>query len=309
MSLASLKTRCRKAMLSTDVTWRYLLNYRSALEYRLHAGALPESAAHVTNDLRRDGIAMVPAGQLLGQNSLYDALLRSADRLESDWAPRLAELRASYQAGSAGGIQKPYSIVLLPKHPPSPADLYTQFALQSRVLDVVNAYFGMYSVLTECNVWHNFVAAGAPSQSQLWHRDPEDRHIMKVFLYLSDVDEGAGPFVYARGSHRRPERVAPHSHLDGETPRSEDAEMAALVPPDRWLTAFGARGTIVFADTRGYHKGGWSRSVERVVYVCEFLSSRAHGLSTRDFHLNPERIPVQVETSGETSAQPAGAHS
>ena len=37
--------------------------------------------------------------------------------------------------------------------------------------------------------------------SQRWHRDPEDRKLCKVFIYLNDVDENAGHFTYVKGSH------------------------------------------------------------------------------------------------------------
>jgi hypothetical protein len=235
----------------------------------------------VYRDLARDGIAVVPASQLLGRDSLFDALVSAAARLEGDWAMRLEEVREAYRKKSVSSVQKPYSIHLLPEQLPGPNDIYTSFALQPTLLNVVNSYFGMYSNLTACNVWHNLVTGAAPSQSQLWHRDPEDRHILKVFVYLCDVDEGAGPFTYAKGSHRRPWEVAPHSRRDGETPRSEDSELARLIPRERWLTALGPKGTMILADTRGYHKGGWATQKERIVYTCEYLATRATGLSTR----------------------------
>jgi hypothetical protein len=275
----------KRAASSNDFTWRYVLNCRSALDYRFGHPPLAQPAARIAADLRRDGVALVPAGELLGSSPVYPAVMHAAATLECDWSSRLAELRTAYRAGAVSGKQKPYSIVLLPARIPPLEDALTRFALAGPVLDVVNAYFGMYTALTAANVWHNLIAEGAPIQSQLWHRDPEDRHILKLFLYLSDVDEGAGPFTYARGSHRHPSRIAPHHHRDGETPRSEDAEMAVLVPMEQWLTAYGPKGTLVFADTRGYHKGGWGSRSERIVYVAEFLASAAHGISTRNFHL------------------------
>ncbi len=36
--------------------------------------------------------------------------------------------------------------------------------------------------------------------SQRWHRDYNDKHLLKVFLYMSDVDEAAGPFEYVPGN-------------------------------------------------------------------------------------------------------------
>lgn len=278
----------RSALSANDVTWRYVLNRRAALKYRRDGPLLSERAAPVAQSLKRDGIAILRASELLGRASIQAELVRAADRVQAEWAGRLARLREEYQTGSTGK-QKPYSIALLtPEQELSQQSVFTEFALAEPVLEVVNAYFGMYVVLTHCDVWHNFVAAGAPSQSQLWHRDPEDRHILKVFYYLSDVDAGAGPFTYARGSHLRPSEVAPHQRLDGETPRSEDAELAALYPPQSWVTAYGPKGTLVFADTRGYHKGGWSRRSERIVYLCEFVSTAAgRGISTA-----PRRQPA-----------------
>jgi ectoine hydroxylase-related dioxygenase (phytanoyl-CoA dioxygenase family) len=35
-----------------------------------------------------------------------------------------------------------------------------------------------------------------------WHRDYNDQHLVKVFVYLVDVDEGTGPFEYVPGSAR-----------------------------------------------------------------------------------------------------------
>jgi hypothetical protein len=310
MILSTVRSHARNLLSSTDFTWRYGKNFRSATEYRFGRPALSAPAKRVARDLSRDGIAIVSADELLGAGALQGPILQAADYLESDWSERLNELRRSYQSGGAGA-QKPFSIVLDGKDQPAKG-VYSAFALQRPVLDVANAYFGAYSVLTHCQVWHNFVATGEPSQSQLWHRDPEDRHILKLFLYLSDVDEGAGPFTYARGSHRHPDRVAPHQRLDGQTPRSNDDELAQLVPEDRWLTAYGSRGTMVFADTRGYHKGGWGRRAERIVYVCQFLCGASQGIPTRDYHLGRvappafEVRPARVPT-GATASRRSGA--
>jgi hypothetical protein len=277
----------RGAASGNDLTWRYVSNWRATVRYRLHEPKVSERAAAVLRGLKRDGIAILRAGELLGNAPIREELGRAASQVESDWAERLAVLRESYRNGGSSK-QKPYANALLaPQQALSANSVFTRFALAAPVREVVNGYFGMYAVLTHCDIWHNFVAAGAPSQSQLWHRDPEDRHIIKLFYYLSDVDEGAGPFTYARGSHRRPGRAAPSQHLDGETPRSDDAQLATVYARECWVTACGTRGTLVFADTRGYHKGGWSRRSERILYQCEFVSTAAG----RGFSTEPRKEP------------------
>ena len=300
MTLGTLKRHARNAMARSEFTWRYAWNARSALEYRFRPPEPNANAAAISRDLKRDGIAILPADDLLGPESLYDNLAAAVDGLETDSAPRIAQLRRDYEAGETAS-QKPFSIVLAGRDAPA-AGIYTAFALQRPILDVVNSYMGMYSVLTQCQIWHNLVTAGAPSQSQLWHRDPEDRHVLKLFLYLSDVDEGAGPLTYARGSQRRPYEMSPHSHVDGQTARSTDAEMAQLVPKERWLTALAHRGMMVFADTRGYHKGGCGRRSERIVYMCQFLCGASTGIRTRDYHLGRATAPVFEPRSQQAAA-------
>lgn len=133
----------------------------------------------------------------------------------------------------------------------------------------------MYTRLRAFNVWHNFASKKDPRNSQLWHRDPEDRYILKMFVYLTDVSEGSGPLIYARGTHVQGSiKSLPESFKDPETTarRSNDAQMSAVVPKDRWITAVGPKGTVVFADTRGYHKGGLVREGDRVLYNCMFTS-------------------------------------
>ena len=48
--------------------------------------------------------------------------------------------------------------------------------------------------------------------------------------------------------------------------------MAAVVPKDRWTVAIGSAGTVVFADTHGYHRGGLARTDDRVMYTCMYTS-------------------------------------
>ena len=63
-------------------------------------------------------------------------------------------------------------------------------------------YRGLATKLYYLDNWFTPPYAGADQRiaSQRWHRDPEEEHVVKAFLYLSDVDEEAGPFEYVKGS-------------------------------------------------------------------------------------------------------------
>jgi hypothetical protein len=47
----------------------------------------------------------------------------------------------------------------------------------------------------------SFPVPGQSSALQMFHRDSEDWRYLKVLVYLTDVDEDAGPHVYLHGSH------------------------------------------------------------------------------------------------------------
>jgi hypothetical protein len=219
----------------------------------------------------------------LGPESCYDELCVAAARRHAELVEELASARAACEAPDAAG-QKPFLFFFLGSNPPvDTKSVWGRFALHPPIAGIANAYFGMYCSLCAYNVWYNFVTAKAPIQSQLWHRDPEDRYILKVFMCLSDVDEGAGPFTYAPGTHPKGacRRQPPYLHKDGPTTRSDDAQMATVVPPERWIKGTGPKGSIIFADTRGFHKGGLARERDRVLYIAEFLSpAGGHGVST-----------------------------
>jgi Phytanoyl-CoA dioxygenase (PhyH) len=281
--IKSLRAQVRLLARHSDFAWRYVLHARPAVQYAISRERPNGLAARLASDLQRDGVVITSASEFLGGSSCLGELETAVRELEERRAGDIAHARAEIDRPGPK-TQKPFVLPLLSADEGiDPSRVFTCFALQDPIRQVVNRYFGMYAKLTHTNVWHTVVTSQPPSQSQLWHRDPEDRHILKMFLYLSDVDEGAGPFTYAVGSHKDPYRIAPHKYLDGETPRSTDSEMAKLVPPQGWVSVTAPKGTLVFADTRGYHKGGLARRSERIAFVAEYLAGAAHGISTSRF--------------------------
>ena len=79
-----------------------------------------------------------------------------------------------------------------------------------------------------------------------WHLDHEDRRILKVIVYLSDVHDGAGPFGYVHQSHSDAIRESPRGRDLRGVP---DAEMQNVVPQREWNRVTGPRMTAVHVDT------------------------------------------------------------
>lgn len=271
--------------------WRYIDNFAPWLAYRFDRPPLSGEADRVLSELDRNGIAVTSAQALLGPKSLYPELTASVDSLQNNLADQTTAARTAAKNPES---HKSYILNLLGERPRlDPNDIFVRFALQRPVLQIANAYFGMYTRLRYYNVWHTFATHIPPRDSQLWHRDPEDYYILKMFVYLSDVGEDAGPVIYAPGSHLKIglAREPSYNKKKGDAKRSDDSQMAEALPPEKWVQALGPRGTIIFADTRGYHKGGLARERDRLMYLCMFTSQAA---KCHDLFERPSTIAAQL---------------
>lgn len=266
--------RVARAARRYDLTWRYGFNLAPTLSYKLGRNPLTSKMKKVLADLNRDGMAVTSVQELRGANTCYEELTASVVKLEQGLAERINLARGAADDHDSIG-SKTFNLELLGERPAlNPQSIYARFALQRPILQVANAYFGMYARLRYYNVWHTLATKSEARESQLWHRDREDQYILKLFVYCSDVDDGAGPFTYAAGSHKKGpyHYKQPDYHLEDGVRRSSDEQMAAAVPREKWIRGAGPAGTIVFADTHGYHKGGFARERDRIMFTCMFTS-------------------------------------
>ena len=273
----------------SDLGWRYVYNLAPTLAYDRAKHPLSPAGEAVLSRIDRNGIGVTTAQELLGTNSLYDELQAAVDRIEAERAEELDKLRGAANDASNPGA-KTFICQLLGKMPCLDVDsIWAKFVLQEKILNIANAYFGMYCRLRDYNVWHTFTTSVAARESQLWHRDREDLLILKVFVYLNDVDEGAGPFTYAPGTHRKGRiQTQPEFHMENGVKRSVDEQMAKVVPAGDWIKAIGKKGTIIFTDTHGYHKGGHAWRSDRLMYTSMFTSPASE---SREMMERPQRLP------------------
>ena len=226
--------------------------------------------------MRQDGIALVPFQDLFGDEQLWEALRADIAGFARHTEDNLAELQAKQK-------KKSYLIRRFLKSgtPFGLDDRWLRLGLSSRLLDIVNSYRGELTWMIDVDNWYTIPDPGAEDRiaSQRWHRDPWDNHIVKVFTYFSDVDEEAGPFEYLRGSpgggrnaHLWPWEGDEVFEAHGLYPPQDEFESKA--PAEDVLTATGPAGTMVFADTSGFHRGGWTRSKPRILSYCSYVSTQ-----------------------------------
>ena len=239
---------------------------------------LTDAQQLVVDRLRSDGIALVPFQDLFPEETW-----RTLAEGVSDWAEEVAgrtdELLARdddkaylarrFLARRTGeSKQRRWKFAL--------DDPWLRLGLSDSMLGIVNAYRGERTRLIDIDNWYTIPDPTAEDriESQCWHRDAWDNHIVKVFVYFNDVDPEAGPFEYVRGSPQggRYGDLWPWA-VEGVYPPQEEVE-AAIDDADR-LTITGPAGTVIFCDTSGLHRGGWARSRPRILSYHTFVGAQA----------------------------------
>ena len=200
------------------------------------------------------------AATVFGDDALFQEAAREAQRLYDlprEQVDAAAGSKATFLTKLATGS---YSL----DHP------FARLALHPNALAVANGYLELRSTLRALDLWLTQPTEGPAIQTQLWHRDADDVMNVKMFVYFTDVKPAAGPLTYAPRTHPLGSRRQLPEH--DEQGRSDDAQLAQVVPESEWVLCEGPRATVVFADTCGYHKQLKPESGERLLAVSHYVS-------------------------------------
>jgi hypothetical protein len=273
---------------------RVLSNPRSRRRFLAHRPVLDVRQGRVVDQLRRDGFCAVPFSELFAPAHWA--------QLEAD-AAGWTDVVERRMADGVGPETLPSEKPFWRRHTDEPTTLtspWLRLAASRHVLDIVNSYLGMWSKLTHADQWYS--PALGPTSARVgamrWHRDYNDRHIVKLFVYLDDVDDRAGPLEYVSGSTGN----GAHADVWPWQPLSEvypdQAEIARRIPPSATRTLTAPAGTLIFCDTSGFHRGGHVTERPRKLWVFHYVSPAAlHALVDRNFVVQPADLngfdPVQ----------------
>ncbi len=140
---------------------------------------------------------------------------------------------------------------------------------------IADEYLGCKSILNFVCAWKTsnaqFHSASRPKDdAMLFHFDCDHNRFLKIFVYLSDVDETCGPHVYIENTHAPLRFKLPQPlQRDGRL-TSREVVNCGLVPK----YALGERGTIIFGDTMNLHKGTPVRKNKfRYILQLQFVDS------------------------------------
>jgi len=157
------------------------------------------------------------------------------------------------------------------------------------ILKVCQNYLQANPILVQTNFWvTNGHEKGFKDNTHEFHQDNDDLKFIKVFIYLNDVDENNGPHSYVKGSINNlklPDVYRISQRLPDDYIKKNYG--------DNVLTLTGRRGTMIFENTYGFHKGCPIKKGYRLMLQLQFASSTSFFISR---YLRPIRIASDEKT-------------
>jgi hypothetical protein len=249
--------------------WRYVANgsrTRGALRAR------PEfsDTEQISNEMKERGIVVGGSSQFLtaeGNEALEEA---SREVMELSRSPDVQAIASGKMR--LDKAKKEYLIRLVTDDRELSTDHpLARIALDPKLLELISSYLGMWPRLFSVEAWLNYPTELPAKDAQLWHHDPEDFQVVKVFIYLNDVDENLGPFSYIPKTQPFGAETARIRQYVGRG-RTQDEEISVGFPPDTWCICTGPAHTMIIADTIGYHRGGKPVSGNRILIRFTYTS-------------------------------------
>jgi hypothetical protein len=147
------------------------------------------------------------------------------------------------------------------------------WGLNERLLKIVEQYLGLPVAYDGASCFLS-ISNGKEIGARAWHRDREDRRMLKVCVYLSEVNEGSGPLqclapdLNSRLCDSIKHRYKSISNEEMEQFYSESASKERV-------SLLGQAGTVIFIDTaRFYHRGKPPTQETRSAIFFSYFSRR-----------------------------------
>lgn len=169
-----------------------------------------------------------------------------------------------------------------------------------KLLSLAQNYLGCEPILSIVAMWWScagkFSGDAARALAQMYHFDMDRPKWLKIFFYLTDVEEKNGPHVFVRKTHRT--GFIPQQLLDRGYTRLTDEEVSRHFSEKEQMRIVGSRGSTFAEVTRGLHKGLIPEEKYRLVLQLEFCNS----LFGSDYERPRLNLDV-LEKKGFSSAQ------
>jgi hypothetical protein len=232
------------------------LKYYLALwEHSKKLPALTAGDRQILKALKKDGVYVTTLADL-GLNSSSEFLKAAYEQLSQMADPNNAHLEEK--------LPQIYTVTGIPE--------IFNWGNDTRLLNIIENYIGLPIAFHGVHLRKDF-----PSKHQfgtlLWHSDAEDRRIIKIFIYLNDVEQKTGPFEYI------PRSLTPifswkyiqlyYKLFKSNYMGIDDEDVKPIIPKSAWKSCTGAAGTVIIVDTKNALHHGTVRTEERsTLFFC-----------------------------------------
>lgn len=248
----------------------------------------PLLAPHEAADVRR---------YFEGQSGYDGHHIRGSDKILRPYADLAAKHR--YCCYSIDTVLRAPHLMKLANHP--------------ALVDLIEKALGCVPTLYSVSAWWSFpgFAEPWPVYSQYFHRDRDCYRFFTLFVYLTDVDAGAGPHQMLPTSQTAPGTRAliaeakAVGRLPADAPEDPFFSYQPVAPGqiealfgERIATAVGPAGTAMLCDTRAFHRGSMPRDKSRLIFWARYGVSR--NTNSADLEMGPlrrETLDLDIEES------------
>lgn len=167
-------------------------------------------------------------------------------------------------------------------------DLF-KIILDKKILSIANDFFGVAPAFTYLKIVRNFANDLEEFDTQYFHIDENSSKILKVFIYLNDVDESGGPFCYVKNSHIDKEKYW------GIQPRWSPKKIEEIFGQNNISKLSAKKGDVIIANTNGFHRGIKPISYDRNIIIINYCIHEEYSFNyKKDLKI---KIPKKITDS------------
>ena len=156
------------------------------------------------------------------------------------------------------------------------------FATSDTIIEYAQNYLGSKLVkIGFIKLRRFFTNNNKEFDTNYFHYDDNSKKLFKSIIHLSDIEsEEDGPFVYVKGSHQKKINESNKNTIN-KYMRTDD-EIQQFYGQENIVNCLGKKGSVILADTLGYHKGTKNTSKDRyVLYINYVLEEEYSGTGLR----------------------------
>ena len=169
-------------------------------------------------------------------------------------------------------------------------------AFNPSLISVAQDFLGAPPIHTQITCWWSTPYSDSPehvkSAAQQFHQDRDYIKFVKIFIYLTDVGAENGPHEFIAGSNADYAAVTKNKLRSSK--RLTDEYLASVYARDRFRKFVAPRGTVLFEDTSGFHKGNPVVEDHRLMLQLEFASTLYGSPSYHFRDIPTEHLPPEA---------------